>query len=59
MQTIEIDPDNVYCLILKRQELEDLIRVVEWFAVTEADLHRQVKWKFLLDDLIEVRKQEL
>ena len=36
MITMEIDPDNVYCLIMKCQELEDLLKVVRFLSDMEA-----------------------
>jgi flavorubredoxin len=54
----EIDPNNIFCLIMKHHELEDLTKVVKWFSETKAELHPQKKWKLLLDDLYQVRKQE-
>jgi hypothetical protein len=44
---------------MKRAKLEDLIKVVSWFAKTEVELGYQMEWKFLLDDLLEVRKQQM
>jgi hypothetical protein len=32
---------------------------LEWFSVTEADLHLQKKWRYLLEDLAEVRRQQV
>ncbi|MRN41576.1 MAG: hypothetical protein FIO02_11100 [Nitrosopumilales archaeon] len=55
----EVDPDNIYCLVMRRQELEDLIKVVSWFSRTEAELYLQKKWQMLLEDLQDVRKQQL
>ncbi len=50
-----IDPSNIYLLAMDKNELSDLIEVVEWFAKTEADLHLQKKWQNLLDDLLTVK----
>ena len=43
---------------MKRQELEDLIKVVKFFADTEVELQFKPKWTEMLEILYEVRKQE-
>lgn len=43
---------------MDKNELEDLIKVVSWFARTEAELYLQKKWQNLLDDLLDVKKQQ-
>lgn len=53
-----IDPNNCYVLVMTRNELEDLIEVVEWFAKTEAELYFQKKWQALLSNLEDARKQQ-
>lgn len=58
MMLYEIDPRNIFVLIMDKAELADLIKVVEWFATTEADLHLQPKWQKLWEDLLDVQKQE-
>jgi hypothetical protein len=60
MNTIiqEIDPKDVYCLIMRKSELNDLIKCVGWFATTEADLRLLPKWQLLLENLYECKRQE-
>lgn len=58
IQMHEIDPENIYVMIMDKKELSDLIQVVEWFARTEAELYLQNKWQTLLSDLRDVKRQQ-
>ena len=53
----EINTKDVFCLIMNKAELTDLIKVVKWFAETEAELSLKQRWQ-MLDDLIDVKRQE-